>query len=74
MTLNSLPSLTCTCLVQNLNRLGTPSRALVKAGLKLKGEEKLLPPNLARVLLLLELTYKSREPYSISECGDQFHL
>lgn len=52
----------------------TPSRALIKAGLQLKGEEKLLPPNLARVLLLLELTYKLRESYSISECGDTFHL
>ena len=30
----------------------TPSRALVKAGLQLEGEGKLLPPNLARVLLL----------------------
>lgn len=52
----------------------TPSRALIKAGLQLKGEEKLLPPNLARVLILLELTYKLREPYSISKCGDKFHL
>ena len=52
----------------------TPSRALIKAGLQLKGEEKLLPPNLARVLLLLELAYKLREPYSISERGDTFHL
>ena len=52
----------------------TPTRALVKAGLQLEGEEKLLPPNLARDLLLLELRYKLREPYSISECGDKFHL
>ena len=49
-----------------------PSRALVKA--HLKGEGKLSPPIFARVLPLLELTYKSRVPYSISECGDQLHL
>ena len=48
-------------------------RVLAKAGLHLKGEGKLLPPNLARVLSLLELTYKSRVPY-ISKCGDQLHL